>query len=372
MTALPVFHDRADRFEEWRSVPLPPASSDPRFEVRRASRADGDRIFDLVDETFGTKRPRAAYEWLYHRNPNGMARSWLLLEKATGALVACQTEWPWPVALGAEPLAANQAGDWVVAPNRQRQGLNAILATVRLKHPWAQEWIQMSWPNEKSRGSSKKRGRGRNYMGPLPRGVMPLRSHRHLQRRGWPPALATAAGAASDAALRAWQLRVRFRRPEVTIEPVRRFDAAVDAVTARRMGWPGFWCPHDAAFLNWRYLDHPAHEYVGFTATTREGLDGYCVVRIGGAQAWLMEFVAPQAPPFVASALLIHAADTARAAGCESLLFMAPPVWRHWPLFRSLGLVPRSSDLVFFARGLQPGIRQLENWQWVAGDIDIL
>jgi len=70
-------------FEQWLHAPMDEASPDPRFEVRRARPEDFEAIFDLVDDVFDMKRPRAQYDWLYRRNPYGLARCWITLGKET-------------------------------------------------------------------------------------------------------------------------------------------------------------------------------------------------------------------------------------------------------------------------------------------------
>ena len=373
MGIVSSFASAPDRFDEWLRVPLPsPECSDPRFEVRRADPADFERIYDLVDASFETKRPRAAYDWIYRCNPLGKAHCWIMLERDSGRLAGAQSSFPWPLAFGEEPVPDGyQAGDWAIAPSWQRQGLNEVLSQVRRTHPWRSRAVSLSWPNEKSRGSSTKRGRGGRSK-QLPRAVMPLRSRAHLERRGWPPAIAATAGAVADSALQAWKQMRRAGGGAATVEPVHRFDSAFDEVTERTMSWDFYWSPHAGEFLNWRYLQHPTNEYFAFALAAEDGLAGYGVVRIAAEQAWLMEFAAPQSPESLPQLLLLHVAQAAREAGCASLEFVAPPGWRHWPLFRSLGLVQRPSTYYLYTRGPRDDAGNMDLWQCVPGDIDIL
>ncbi len=157
----------------------------------------------------------------------------------------------------------------------------------------------------------------------------------------------------------------------IAIEEVRRFDSAFDDVTHRSMAWPGFWCPHDAEFLNWRYLAHPTNQYVAFAAIERGELAGYAVMRLAPTAAWLMDFVAPVAPSPAAYALLRHALSLARAAGCERVDVVASPTWRHRPLLRRAGCIRRPSTISWFATGeFEPEVARLDDWQFVSGDSD--
>jgi hypothetical protein len=371
MAVLPVSSQADPReFEEWLRVPIPHQCADARLIVRRALPAEFDAIYDLVDEAFVRKSPRSVYDWIYRRNPSGVARCTVVVEKASGRIVSSEARWPWPVARGAEPASGYLSGDFVAAIQWQRRGLSELRLAFRSKNPWRNRSIGLSWPNEKSRATARKHGRP-GPLGALARGVLPLRGQA-LARQGWPRALASAAGLSAAAALRAREVLLRPGLRGVAIDAVRRFDSAFDEVTARCMSWPGYWCPHHSEFLNWRYFEHPAHHHVALALSTARSRVGYCVVRIGAQRAWLMELAAPGEPRAATAALLLRAARAAREAGCASLEFSAPPRWRHWPLLRSVGFVDRPSDLFLFTRGPSPDVRDLDLWQCVPGDVDAL
>jgi GNAT superfamily N-acetyltransferase len=367
----PVGRRLPDRFEEWLHLPVPLESTHPRFDIRRAPPAEFDAIYGLVDDAFGVRRPRALYDWLYRRNPYGRARCWVVIERASGRLIGSTASWPWPMARGAEPIEGVLAGDWVVAPDWQRQGIAALRGKVRALHPWQDTITALSWPNEKSLAQGRKYDRSVELLGPVPRGVLPLKSAALLRARQWPAPLRSVLGTAGDIALQAWRTLILRTRGGEDIKEVRRFDATFDAVTQRCMAWHGFWPPHDAEFLNWRYLDHPTAQYAAFALVTSAGPAGYCVVRTEAEAAWLMEFAAPAAPRHLANALLLSAIAVARDAGCTCLKFSAPPGWRHWRLFRTAGFLPILSEVFFWPAG-PPEVMQLNQWQWVPGDMDAL
>jgi hypothetical protein len=362
-----------DAFEDWWRAPAPCESTDPRFEVRRARPSEFDAIFVLVDETFGVKRPRAQYDWLYRRNPHGTARCWLVSEKVSRQIVGSGAIFPWPAARGSEPLTTGLSGDAVTAPGWQRQGISHVRYDAREAHSWYPRSVLISWSNDQSRGARTKHSRGQRLAESVTKGVFVLRAKEFFDRRGWRRPLTTAGGAVADVMLEAWRRMTLGRRSGVMIEPVRRFDSAFDEVTRRCMAWPKFWCPHDAAFLNWRYLDHPTKEHMAFAAVLGGELAGYCVVQIARERAWLLDFVAPQQPRPIARALLFHAVAAARAAGCARLDFIALPGWRHWGLFRRAGFVSRASGMFVLVEGqYEPEVCDLENWQFGLGDTDFL
>jgi len=337
------------RFEEWFGAPLPTEPGDPRFEVRRAQPSEFERLYDLVDAAFGVKRSRAVLDWLYRDNPTGVAQSWVVEEKATGRLVCQGAFWPWPLAYGSEPRLGYLVGDLAVAPGRQRQGVAEIRRRACDRHPLDATRMKVGWPNAKTQGRYRKHGYARELVGPLLEGSFRVRRR---PRPAWQRLLAT--------------IRCRGLR----VEELTRFDAGFDALTGRSMAWPGFWCPHDAEFMNWRYFAHPSRSYRALVVLDGDDPAGYCVLRTEAREALLMEFAAPEtgAAPRL---LLQRALEAAREAGCRQLACFAPPGWRHWPRFRGAGLAVRCCDRYLNVRGTtRPDAYRIEGWQVLPGDCD--
>jgi GNAT superfamily N-acetyltransferase len=338
-----------EQFEEWFQAPLPEKSSDPRFEVRPANPTEFERLYDLVDEVFGVERPRAVFDWLYRDNPAGVAHCWVVEEKATGRLVCQNAFWPWPLAHGLEPRLGYLVGDSVVAPDWQRQGIAKVRHEVQNRHPVHATRMGLGWPNEKTQARLRKRDRAHELLGPLLEGVFRV----------------------SGGPRRAWRrLLDATGNRGLCVEEVTRFDSRFDAPTQHTMAWRGFWCPHDAEFLNWRYFAHPTRSYRALAALDGDDPVGYCVLRSEGRTALLMEFAAPEAGT-TPRLLLERALEAAREAGCRQLAFYAPPGWRHWPSFRSAGFAERRSDRTLTVRGTgDPDTYRIEDWQILPGDCD--
>ena len=344
----------------------------PRFDVRRAVPAEFDGIYDLVNDAFGFKRSRARYDWMYRRNPCGTARCWVVFDRASGRLVGSMASWPWPIARGAHGVEGSQDGDTAVAPGWQRQGIDGLNWDAWRSHAWQAKTLALSWPNAKSRGAAVKRGFAAEIGGPVPKAVLMLNAKAYLAEHNWPALVSAAGGAVLDTALTAWRKLLFQGRAGLAFEAVRRFESSVDEVTQRCMSWPGFWSPHDAEFLNWRYLGHPTARYLAFALVDSSKLAGYYVLKIDGRASWLMEFVTPVSPRRLASALLLHLIETALAAGCTHVTFSAPPGWRHWKLLHWVGFLPVPSEIYFWSYGDEPDLGQLPMWQWVPGDMDDL
>lgn len=360
---------RADRFEAWLRAPAALESAHPRFDVRRALPSEFEAIFDLVDETMG-KRSRDLYDWRYRRNPCGIARCWIVVDRASGQLVGNTSTWPWPVQQGERAHEGITSGDMVTKRGWQRQGIGTVGIDAFHSHAWFDESTGMGWPNEWSVDATIKRGRAASLVGPNPRAVLMLDTKRYLIEHGWSRAAATLGGPVLDSAAGLWRRLSLRTRSDVAFEEVRRFDSSFDDVTQRCMQWEGFWSPHDAEFLNWRYRDHPAGLYTAHAVSDRGALAGYAVLRIAAGEAWLMELAVP--PGRLASALLLHIISVARDAGCSCLRFVAPTGWRHWPLLYRAGFLRTPAQTYVVVNSSNPIALQPESWQWVPGDMDSL
>jgi len=353
-----------DSFEQWLHTPVLEESPDPRFEVRRARPEDFDAIFDLVDEVFGTKRPRALYDWLYRRSPQGFARCWITLDKETREIVANQSYWPWPTALGDERIFSALCGDAVVARGLQRQRVSHLRMTVHRRHPSHGAEVVFGWLNDRSVRRLHTQQRTGRLNGPLPRRVLHLSARKRLAQRGWPRPLAFGVGPALDAAA---ALR-RRAGGGLRVEDVTRFDARFDAVSWCSMRWDRLWFPRDSEFLNWRYPGHPSHEYRSLVLLERgDAPVAYCVLRLDGRLAMLMEFAATDGTE---AALLAAASRAARESGCARLEIFATPDWKRWSLFDRAGFLERPSTRYLYLRIHEAQQSRLDEWQLLPGDHD--
>jgi hypothetical protein len=358
-----------DSFDEWLSLPVPTQSEDLRFEVFRAHPEDYGRVYDCVDAAFVQPRPRELFDWMYLRNPYGRARVWNLEEKATGRILKTGAYFPWPVWRGAVALHGVLAGDAATVPDWQRKGLSEIRRKVQRSHPWQETTVTIGEPNQGSRVVVAKSGEASLILGPLRGGAAVLRAGPLLERTRLPAGLAGPVGALVNPLFSTWQ-RLGARAPgDLRIEPIDRFDADFDELTLRTMGFPHYWCPHNADFLNWRYLDHPVESYSAFALIENERPVGYSVIRFAGQKATLSEFAATADR---AEALLAHTLRTARQAGCASVNFFAPTHWRHWRAFRKAGFLPYNTKHHFYAIDWQDEATSAspDAWQVTPGDRD--
>jgi hypothetical protein len=232
----------------------------------------------------------------------------------------------------------------------------------------------IGWPNPKTLARAANRGWTALSLGPLPRWVLPLRTARHLQPRySLPKPLAAAAGAATDFSLGLARALGTVGH-NVRVESISAFDDGFDPVTWAGMAAPEFWSPHDAEFLNWRYVAHPIREYACLAACEGDDPCGYSVVRLAPNRAVLMELAFPPNAPHVAHTLIRRAAKIAREAGCPKLDFETTPSWPYAALLKRAGFMEAPSKLYLaaYGRSFPHEETALEHWRLVPGDQDAL
>ena len=360
-----------DRFEEWLSTPSPKGSEDPRFEVKAASPSDFERIFDCVNEAFGTRRPSALYDWLYRRNPYGLARIWYIEEVSTKRVIKSSSDFPWPMFLDETPRSGFFGGDSVTVPDWQRKGLSELFYQVRDNHPWYRDRIQMGAPNAASIAVGKKRGADNELLGMIPGGVAFLRSGAPSEFTSLPSSVAKVLGAVASGLSEGWRALTLPLPAETRFEPLDQFTSDIDPLTWEATRFDRYWCPHNAQWLNWRYLNHPIEPYAAFILLDRQSDRplGYSVLRLSGTKATLSEFAASDEH---APALLRHTLAAAKSAGCSYMNTFKMPGWRHWGLLRRSGFFPYQTHNHFFGTDYQDPKRflGLECWQLTPGDRD--
>lgn len=363
----------ADTLDEFLRLPVGLESDDPRFVVRRLPPKEFERVYDCVDVAFGKRRARDHYDWMYRNNPFGQARVWAVEEVASGKLLKCGANFPWPIWCGDQAIVGSLAGDAATIPEWQRKGLSRIRREVRRSHPWHGKICSIAGPNAGSRVVTRKAGEAATMLGELTGGVAVLRGAALLERARVPGLVAGAAGRVLDGAAGLVR-RGTLRAGDATAHflPVDRFDTDFDPVTLRTMRFPLYWSPHNADFLNWRYLDHPAEDYRAFALVEDDRPIAYSVLRIGDPEATLAEFAAPADRPDCARRLLGATLEVAREAGCGWVNFFGTPVWRHWSLFRKAGFLPYRTNNHLDAgyKADEPRVQNLRHWQVTPGDRD--
>lgn len=365
-----------DPFDAFHRKPAEKTSSDPRFTVRQAFESDFEGIYRCVDAAFGKTRPREAYDWMYLKNPYGRALAWIVEDNATKEIVKTGAKYPWPIWRGNQPVPGAVSGDSATVPQWQRSGLSSVRRDVRYSHESHGKVCSISGPNEGSRTVSNKAGQADQILGCLRGGIFLLDARVLLEEQApqIPNVARSIAGFSANALHSLWPKPVLRGHQDTNYQlaKISSFSSEIDAVTLKTMAFHGYWCPHNAAFLNWRYLQHPLESYQGFVLHKNDVPVAYSVLRMGGAQATLAEFAAPPNDAVIATELLRRSITVARQAGAGYVNFFGPPAWPHWALFKKAGMLPYKTNNWFEASYPDDpeGALDFNNWQVTPGDRD--
>jgi hypothetical protein len=330
------------------------------LELRAARPGDEERALAAFNRSFAAAdarfRPRTlkAWRWRYRDAPDG-ARAMLALAP-DGSVVAQYAGLGQVLWRGAERLRASQSVDSFVDP-AWRSGLGRTTAFARTGVAYAER-----------------------FGGDAP--------ERDVLMWGLPVPAAWRIGRAKLGYEFARSVLALVRDPQrtaeagaggVDLQEVQRFPREVDALFERVAPSLGLAALRDTRRLDWRYADHPEHEYSIALAHSGGELAGYAVYRRGAFDQqeaglvcdWLVDRAAPQA----AVALRNWLCERARADGERRLVALIPDCAPEWLDFQRAGWRVEPTRYVLAARSWRRAlpVEDLRASFWITlGDTDLV
>ena len=361
---LPAPHKRS--WQDWQVTQPPFNSPDPRFDQRSSSPDDFPEIYALLNTAFDGKRTIAELEWIYEENPYGKARSDLAIDTSSGAIVSTNGRFAWPLCKGDEEMELTHVGDSATLPQMQRQGIMGLRRAFQESHPWNFQQIVMSLPNEASRAAIKKYNRPDVLVAQIPFAKKILDWRRFLTTKGVPGFLAKIVAPLAKAITRS----ACHKPNELRIEPIDHFGQEHQILSLSCSRTDGFWCPHGAQWMNWRYFGHPTKKYVARGLYSGDELKAFAVVQLNGNNAMLMELISPSIE--FADILLSDIEGVAFSAGAVAIDTYASESWKQWPALKRRYYVMRPSNIYISIRSTDiPEALCADNWQFLPGDSDV-
>ena len=360
---LPAPHKR--NWRDWNEAQPDFLSTDPRFELRLSSPDDFPEIYALLHSVFEDTRTRDEYDWIYERNPYGKARCELIVEKNSGQIVSTSARFPWPLIKGDQGLELFQGGDSATLKRLQRQGLYALRKKFEQSHPWHNEQINFSLPNSLSRTAAHKYNLPDSELA-MPFAKKILDWQGFLVGKGVSGYLAKAVASVANIVTRsAVQIPSGHK-----IEPIFRFSHEHQSLSLSLSRSEGYWCPHGAEWMNWRYFSHPAKTYIAHGLYSGDQLKAFGIIRLGGKSAMLMELVSPDIQS--SRALLTQIERAALESGAKTLETYASRCWQHWPAIKQQRFFNRPSSVYVTTRSVDfPDVLLPQNWKILPSDSDV-
>jgi Acetyltransferase (GNAT) domain len=309
--------------------------SQSAFTVRRTAPRDAPDLLRFAEMAFGAKWSEAFVRWKYFENPAGPIFG--ACAEMDGRPVAYYGNIPVRLKVGGEVVMGAQAVDAMVAPEARRRGLFVALGNETYRQmDEAGVALTYAFPNPVSFTAFVER-MAWTPVGDVPRFVRVL-DGAALARAGgrsgaaalvyrlWLWAFAPAGGGRAGAA------------PGVAVETVQQFDGRFDALWDEvAPGLAAVAVARDSAYLNWRYVRHPAAQYTVLAAERAGRLAGFVVLSLRDAQtmgvAALTELLVAPGNREVGAALLAEAVRRAQAARAAQVQCWLLP---HHAFYREL------------------------------------
>jgi predicted N-acetyltransferase YhbS len=250
----------------------------PEITIRGAEPADYEALFTFIqrilDETGAQKAPIFSPElWRWQCQTPGFDT--LAVVAKDGAEVVgsyhlvSRDMWYFD-----QPRTMVLLQDLGVHPDYRRHGVFVQMSDYAVSEAAARGWdVTYSFPNHRSYPGFIKKQSYR-HVDTVPVYVRPLDVGQILAERLPLRALWRMLG---GTVMLPYDGMFRWRAAEAI--PIERFSGDVDALSRQFVKRAGMGCKRDAAFLNWRFLDKPTHEYHAWGRSQQNRLRAYLVTR---------------------------------------------------------------------------------------------
>jgi GNAT superfamily N-acetyltransferase len=357
-----------------RTIPFrlddPGADADPaaRYLIRRAAPTDEAVLVTLLEQYVTRDGASPRHDWLYRRNPQGPAVTWLALDRVTGEIAGFTSIMPRDFVVAARLRHGSVGFDAYVMPAHRRRGIARALhrASLRAMQEGDVPFGFMCGPPVRENLSALVQV-GARVIGTLrylslplnARGLVePFRSHPLLGGVAWLADHAPLFDALVGQALGAARLGLATggvptpSSRALTARRVERLDGRFDRLfedVAARVDVIG---RRDVPVLTWRYLENPVCRQEIIAVERGGKLVGWGVVELAARGALLVDHLLPLDP------------DEARATVAAIVAYLAG---------RGAGRIVLRANLrgptagAFLRLGFVPG-RTREEWQVLGGD----
>jgi GNAT superfamily N-acetyltransferase len=308
----------------------------------RSADVHGERaaLIAFLSKYLSPDADEARYEWLYYKNPEGEARVWAACEAETGRIIGVSAAFPRRIHPGREAVRGYVLGDFCIHPDFRSLGPALALQKATLKDlsregagfvfdfpSAAMLAIYMRLRIEPRESST--------------RFAKPLRADRQIQKRVSNRTAGRTLAVAANAALRLRDAGLRRSGAWTIAEETALCGEEFTHASQQWAPRMGICADRSAAYLNWRFLQHPQRRYQILTARKSGRLCGYLIYHWAGEDAIVVDLFAEEDP--VSKALLVETIAIARRCGVSTL--NAPFLQSHGgrEILEDCGFQPRES-----------------------------
>lgn len=241
---------------------------------RRANKTDLPAIVSLFKRNNYGLRKREWFEWKYFENPDGPALIYVAEEREQGIIgVIARLPRKFMSKMTGE-IAVFQNIDLFVAPEFRRKRIYSKLSNYAMRE---RDYFLMGFPNELSRIIDEL-----DHVIPLYDWVFPI-TFSQLRKSGLPKLMLSHLGPLLKLYAVFW---LGFYPGNLQMRPLEQFkeDFKLDDQSIHGV--------RSAAYLNWRFVKNPMHDYSLFEFLEGTETLGYCAFRKTGTAAEIYDFVA--------------------------------------------------------------------------------
>lgn len=284
--------------------------------VRAAGLAsDREQVIGLLQANLPYRTHSRYFDWSYRKNPEGEALIWVAIDPETNGLAGAAAAFPRRLYCCGTEARGYVLSDFCVDSRYRSLGVALALQRACLAGVSANASHAFDFPSGTMLAVYKRLGIETNQT--MIRYAKPLRADRKVARWMSAGAVAQGVSAVANAGLRlrdlgrpprgAWEIGPESGPWDAEFtEAARQWDTGSDIRVART-----------AAYLNWRYREHPERTYEMLTARQGGRLCGYLVWQAQGENGVIDDLMSRDGD--VRDALLAHAAELARGRGLQTL-----------------------------------------------------
>jgi len=280
-----------------------------RWQCRIYREDDRAGAFELMRAVYGPRAVTERYwDWRYFSNPVGRTDVFVAVDGTR--IIGMQPMAVLPARWHGESISAALYTGVMVDPQYRRRGVFSSLIRTCDAHAAASgASLVVTFPNENSFPAFRRLAEWREA-GTMDLWMRLVRPTELFAARGF--VLKSLAKVLGFAVWPALAYRPRRRRPPANIQPIDRFDRRHEKAAGQFAQRGCFMFERSAAYLNWRFVDHPEETYLRLAWLEADRALGYVVVNLreyaGVPTAFVVDLIA--ADPRIADELM-HAALTA-------------------------------------------------------------
>lgn len=257
-----------------------PIMDDDSVVIRRAGPGDISTVLGLLREHYGANYDiHSRHEWLYRRNPHGMALTFIAFDRASGEPCGLTSIFPRKLAVRGTERIASIGGDGFVRPAFRRRGIATALHRESLQKMREADVELMYGPPEPHNLAALVRA-GSKIVCQLRRFVRPLDFRRLTS---WGPVLSP---------LRGW---LRPRRSPLRLRAMTNDDIKlVDGIWERAVQDLSVAPSRDGEYYAWRFGDCPSGKQRPYLVLDGARAVGVCALERNGHRTVILDIITPQ------------------------------------------------------------------------------